>query len=964
MAGNWNASLPPLIVLSALAVSIAVASYFLLLKVWKDDEDEEARWNGWFDKMPWFALALMLAATILAWGRQAPWGGKGHFDDDIKTIERAIDNRFQSWNNLLKQAGDFAKGQDPNRVAWQQWVDSMHVADTCPGIYGVGYAAYVPESHLQAFLRSVRRSGDERLTVTPPGVRFDYFIVRQIGPASVNEGLLGYDLGSDLAGRLGAEHARDTGEFTISGRMSLPDDTSHASLLYLAPIYDGATPSTPEERQKAIKGWVFARFRREDLFKEIEKSVAGRLRLKVYDGDTPTSDMLLFDSDPSLSASENPLATAKRFTRAGRSWTLVFAPGASFHVPGAAGNPSFVLLVGILLSGLCAVFVWAMRSSRRQAKDLASHMTVHLQQRERALAAGPNGILICDATSPDLPIRYVNNRFEKITGYSAMEALGKNPKFLQGTDRDQKGCHEMRRALREQRECRVILRNYRKDGTPFWNDVTLTPLRGPSGRVTQWVGTQQDVTEQQQSQQRLMTQVAVIRSLNEAPTIEEASGNVLRAICEGQEWDVGVLWRMDARANALRFVDLWHKPEISIGNFLEFNQGASFAKDVGLPGRVWAKGEPLWLEDIQRQPNFPEGLILANEGMISACGFPIANRRGLQGVLGFYSHRIWPLSKNLLLLMVGTGAQISQYMDRQSSEDQAKQLSVLERGMAEYMGEGLLAMDRDGFCIYANAAASKMLGYSVPLLLGQNLHDVLHPANTGATVCDPDSCPLLLSLHRTQAQYVDDTCMFVRQDRMTLPVSLTTSPVIEEGSIQGVVITFLDASARRDREDRLQQALAEKDDLIRALQTAKSTESPAPVSEATGVGESTSAGAVKSILFVEEDKGIRQRMTNALKRKGLNVFPAANAGEALLICEREGGAIDLLVTEALLSHMSGKSLVERVVPLCPNIKILFTSAYGSEAFNELKLLDHDVEFLKKPFHPESLYQKITHILFP
>src|ERR1051325_10405305 len=130
---------------------------------------------------------------------------------------------------------------------------------------------------------------------------------------------------------------------------------------------------------------------------------------------------------------------------------------------------------------------------------------------------------------------------------------------------------------------------------------------------------------------------------------------------------------------------------------------------MGLPGMVWEKGEPLWLPDLSKENSYPESPLAIRAGLISACGFPIASRRGMQGALVFYSRRIWPLSKNLMLLMMGTGAQISQYMEREQVETEQKELTILERGLAEFMGEGLLVVDREGFCIYVNTTAGKLL---------------------------------------------------------------------------------------------------------------------------------------------------------------------------------------------------------------------------------------------------------------
>ncbi|MEG3977079.1 PAS domain-containing protein, partial [Microcoleus sp. herbarium8] len=90
---------------------------------------------------------------------------------------------------------------------------------------------------------------------------------------------------------------------------------------------------------------------------------------------------------------------------------------------------------------------------------------------DRALAATSNGIAISDATLPDQPIVYCNPAFEQITGYSMGEIIGHNCRFLQGPDTDRAAVAKIRAALKEQRDCKVVLKNYRKDGTPFWNEL-------------------------------------------------------------------------------------------------------------------------------------------------------------------------------------------------------------------------------------------------------------------------------------------------------------------------------------------------------------------------------------------------------------------------------------------------------------------------------------------------------------
>ena len=122
---------------------------------------------------------------------------------------------------------------------------------------------------------------------------------------------------------------------------------------------------------------------------------------------------------------------------------------------------------------------------------------------DRAVAASSNGIVITDPKLPDDPIIYVNPAFERISGYPAEEVLGLNCRFLQGDDHDQPALEELRAALREEQESRVILKNYRKDGTPFWNELYVAPIHDEEGTLTNFVGVQNDITERREIEEVL-----------------------------------------------------------------------------------------------------------------------------------------------------------------------------------------------------------------------------------------------------------------------------------------------------------------------------------------------------------------------------------------------------------------------------------------------------------------------------
>ena len=114
--------------------------------------------------------------------------------------------------------------------------------------------------------------------------------------------------------------------------------------------------------------------------------------------------------------------------------------------------------------------------------------TIHLIASSLAVEHGSDGVLIADMGVRGQPIVHVNPAFERVTGYSSAEAIGKNCRYLQGNDRLQPALSEVRAALADGRACSVTLRNYKRDGTMFRNALRLVPLRDDAGEVTHFVG--------------------------------------------------------------------------------------------------------------------------------------------------------------------------------------------------------------------------------------------------------------------------------------------------------------------------------------------------------------------------------------------------------------------------------------------------------------------------------------------
>ena len=142
------------------------------------------------------------------------------------------------------------------------------------------------------------------------------------------------------------------------------------------------------------------------------------------------------------------------------------------------------------LTAQLSVALYSHRAFSRRLEDTYEE----LQLNRRIFRSVSNGISISKVSEADLSLSYVNPSFEAMTGYKFEEVVGRNCRFLQGKDRDQPALTLVREAIAEGRGTVVTLKNYRKDGTPFWNELVLSPIFNREGQLTHFVGVQTDVT--------------------------------------------------------------------------------------------------------------------------------------------------------------------------------------------------------------------------------------------------------------------------------------------------------------------------------------------------------------------------------------------------------------------------------------------------------------------------------------
>ncbi|MBI4290869.1 MAG: EAL domain-containing protein [Betaproteobacteria bacterium] len=169
-----------------------------------------------------------------------------------------------------------------------------------------------------------------------------------------------------------------------------------------------------------------------------------------------------------------------------------------------------------------------------------------LKLRERAIESSTNAIFITENRETDLPIIYVNPAFERITGYSRADAVGRNPRFLLAADVDQAKLDALRLAIKEQRDCHVVVRSYRKDGAIYWNDLYLSPVRNDNFAVTHYVAVSNDITEIRRYQDELARR-ANYDSLTNLPNRNLLSDRASRALVRAKRYGQGM---------AIAFIDL------------------------------------------------------------------------------------------------------------------------------------------------------------------------------------------------------------------------------------------------------------------------------------------------------------------------------------------------------------------------------------------------------------------------
>jgi PAS domain S-box-containing protein len=216
---------------------------------------------------------------------------------------------------------------------------------------------------------------------------------------------------------------------------------------------------------------------------------------------------------------------------------------------------------------------------------------------------------------------------------------------------------------------RLELEALHRDGRRFPVELTISPVRVEGTYV--FHAFLRDISERHQAQGYLAAQAAVSGALASSPELEEAMPSVLEALGECMGWRLGQFWIVDHESGVLRWRAAWHASGSTSDVFEAKSREMTFSPGVGLPGRVWSDGEPAWIEDVTKDPNFPRAQFAAQEGLHGAICVPLLSVGEVVGLIEFFSPQIREPDDDMIAMMGTISNQVGQFVERRRAEQEA-----------------------------------------------------------------------------------------------------------------------------------------------------------------------------------------------------------------------------------------------------------------------------------------------------
>jgi two-component system, cell cycle sensor histidine kinase and response regulator CckA len=481
----------------------------------------------WLRSMPLLVLVISLCATVFMWRlidngfRQE---ARHDFKDKSFEIVFLINEVLRDHEQVLRGGvGLFNTNGNVTREQWRRYVSSQQFNRIHPGIVGFGYAAWLNPEDRKKQLRDIRAEGFSDYLIRPEGTRPFYTAITYLEPfTGFNRQALGYDMYSEATNRAAMDRTRTRGITSIASRINLDQEvapqTPQGMVMYL-PVYHQEMPTTTrEERQAALKGFVFSPIRMKEFIYGTLGTLPSDIAFEIFDGELEQSAKLMFSSLASeksaLPADYRPdLTTTHKIDVYGRTWTINFKTLPSFAHEFHRASSRMALGAGILLSFLLAGITYTLQTTRDRAVALAQGMTKELRESEETVR------LILDTAGEAIYgvdenccFTFCNPAGLVLLGFQTEEeVLGKNMHLLLH-DCDEAGvtnsCEKctIRKVMTTSTGCHVVDAQFRRaDGTTFPVEYWAMPKR-KDGRVNGAVVSFLDIIDRKRNEAAMKEQ--------------------------------------------------------------------------------------------------------------------------------------------------------------------------------------------------------------------------------------------------------------------------------------------------------------------------------------------------------------------------------------------------------------------------------------------------------------------------
>ena len=388
--------------------------------------------------VPTVILLCCLAGTVVAWhliSLDTERRAADQFADLGGDIRDDILERMNIYEQALRGGrGLFDASHSVEREEWRHYAQSLGIDQRYPGSQGIGYAAQVGASELPTFVAQARADGLPGFAIWPAGERPQYTSVFYLEPVDDrNRRVIGFDLASEPTRRAGLEQARDSADASITGRMTLKQETDRdvqSGFLMFLPVFRHDMPvGTVAQRRLALKGFIYSPFRVDDLIRSILKpAYLQSTSLSIYDGsDIDPAAQMFTNADDHRYRYPHQLAIVLPVDVAGHRWTLAMRSTRAFEASVDTQKAQITLVAGALISLLIFTVVRSLTLTRQDALALAERMAeanTEAQTRFQSLAeSASEGILVVDSEGR---IEFCNGAASQLFSCRSPEMTGRD----------------------------------------------------------------------------------------------------------------------------------------------------------------------------------------------------------------------------------------------------------------------------------------------------------------------------------------------------------------------------------------------------------------------------------------------------------------------------------------------------------------------------------------------------------